>query len=319
MNVLITCAGRRTSLLEAFQEAAHPLGQRVLVVDRDPLAPACVLADQALPVPAVDDPGYLPALLAIAREHGVGLIVPTLDPELPLLAGQVETFAGAGIRLALADAGFVHLCRDKWDFGQRFQREGIAVPASWLPGQTPASLPAQLFVKPRNGSASVDAHPCRREDLERLLWLVPNPLIQERLEGPEISIDALLDFQGRPLHYVPRERLRTLAGESMESVTLDRPDLEPWIEAVLATCSRLGACGPLTLQAFLTPDGPVLTEINPRFGGGFPLARAAGGDYPAWLLALAMGRPVAPSLGQYRRGLYMTRHYREIFLDAPLW
>jgi carbamoyl-phosphate synthase large subunit len=319
LNVLITCAGRRTSLLRGFQDAARPLGLRVLAVDRDPLAPACALADQAFPVPKVDDPAYVPALLAIAREHGVGLVVPTTDHELPILADRAEGFADAGIRMALSTSGFVRLCRDKWELAQRLRAEDIPVPASWLPGRMASPLPERLFLKPRDGSASLHSYPCRRGDLERMLLLVPRPLIQEFLDGPEISVDALLDFQGRPIHYVPRGRIRILAGESVQGVTLDRPDLEPWIERVLAICSRLGARGPLTIQAFLTPGGPVLTEINPRFGGGFPLARAAGGDYPAWLLALALGQAVPPRLGQFRRGLYMTRYYSELFMESLPW
>jgi len=290
-----------------------------MAADRDPLAPACALADQAFQVPGIDHPDYIQHLLAIALNHGVGLIVPTNDFELPLLADQAERFAAAGIQLALSGAGFVHLCRDKWQLVQRLRLEGIPVPASWLPGQIASPLPDHLFLKPRDGSASLDSYPCRREDLERMLSLVPRPLVQEFLEGPEISVDALLDFQGRTLHFVPRERIRTLAGEVVESVTLDRPDLEPWLEQVLAVCSRLGARGPLTIQAFLTPGGPVLTEVNPRIGGGFPLARAAGGDYPAWLLALARGQAVEPRLGQYRRGLYMTRYYSELFLESLPW
>jgi len=319
LNVLITCAGRRASLLRSFQVAAHPLGLRVLAADCDPLAPACLLADRAFPVPKVDDPAYLAALLAIARAQEVDLIVPTNDHELPGLADHEDLFREAGIRLALSTTGFVGLCMDKWELGERLRAEGIQVPVSWLPGQTVPPLPERLFVKPRDGSASLDSYPCRLEDLEPLLTLVPRPLIQEFLEGPEITVDALMDWEGRLVHYVPRERIRTLAGESIQSVTLDRPDLDPWIERTLAVCSRLGARGPLNIQAFLTRSGPVLTEINPRFGGGFPLTRAAGGDYPAWLLALARGEAVPSHLGQYRRGLYMTRFYVELFLESPSW
>ena len=84
--------------------------------------------------------------------------------------------------------------------------------------------------------------------------MVPDPIVQEVLTGPEITIDALLDLEGRPLHYVPRRRIRTLGGESIQGVTLDHdPALEPWIVRVLERSAEMGAAGPLTLQAFLTP------------------------------------------------------------------
>jgi carbamoyl-phosphate synthase large subunit len=319
MNILLTSAGRRTSLTVAFQEAARPMGLKVLAADFDPLAPALLLADGAFQVPKVTGPAYVATLLAISREQGVSLIVPTIDTELPILASQQEAFLAEGIRVVISTPGFVALCRDKWVTFQALRAEGIAVPASWLPGALGPGLPDRVFLKPRNGSASLNAYPCSRADLARMLPLVPDAIVQECLEGPEITIDALLDFAGRPLHFVPRERIRTLGGESIQGFTLDRPEVDPWCGLVLAACGRLGARGPITLQAFLTARGPVLTEINARFGGGFPLARAAGGDYPAWILALHRGAALQPSLGQYRRGLYMTRYYSQVFLNHLPW
>ena len=319
LNILVTSAGRRTSLVAAFQDAARPFGQKVLAADFDPLAPACGLADGAFQVPRVADPSYLPALRAIAREQAVGLIVPTIDPELAVLARQAEAFRRDGVFVLVSAPEFVAVCRDKWMTSRFFKAEGIDVPASWLPDAPMAALPDEVFLKPRDGSASSNTCQCRREDLPRALPSVPNALIQEFLSGMEITIDAFLDFQSRPIHFVPRERIRTLGGESIQGVTLDRPELDPWVEQVMRACSRLGARGPLTLQAFLTERGPVLTEVNARFGGGFPLGLAAGANYPAWILALLRGESLEPRLGQYQRGLYMSRYYNEIFMETLPW
>ncbi len=319
MNILITSAGRRSSLVEAFKAAAHPRGGRVLVADVDALAPTCALADGAFQVPKVTHPDYLATLLALCQAEGVRVVVPTIDTELPVLAHEAQVFRSAGILPVISQPAFIETCMDKWRTAEVFAGAGVAVPRSWLPGMPAPPDLDQVFVKPRRGSASLHAYAAPAADLPRLLPQVPDPILQELLDGREVTIDAFLDFDGRPLHYVPRERIRTLGGESIQGVTLDLPDLDAWLGGILGVCSRLGARGPLTLQAFLTARGPVLTEINPRFGGGFPLARAAGGDYPAWILDLAEGRPVAPSLGAYRRGLYMTRHYTEIFLDRLPW
>jgi carbamoyl-phosphate synthase large subunit len=198
LNILITSAGRRTSLVAAFQKAARPFGHKVLVADFEPLA------------------------------------------------------------------------RDKWMASQYFKTEGIDVPATWLPDVPVAAVPAEIFLKPRYGSASSNTCRCKKEDLHRKIQSIPNALIQEFPSGMEITVDSFLDFQEPSIHFVPRERIRTLAGESIQGVTLDRPELEPWVESVLQACSQLGAKGPLTLKAFLTDRRPVLTEVNPRFRGGFP-------------------------------------------------
>jgi carbamoyl-phosphate synthase large subunit len=103
----------------------------------------------------------------------------------------------------------------------------------------------------------------------------------------------------------------------VQGVTIRDDDLSSWIEKLLEVCAKSGAKGPLTIQAFLTSNGPVLTEINARFGGGFPLANAAGADYPRWLLQEVLGQHIEPRMGDYREGLYMTRYAVEVFLERP--
>jgi Carbamoylphosphate synthase large subunit (split gene in MJ) len=321
LNVLVTAAGRRTSLVRAFTEEAHKRGGRVFAGDVDPLAPALYFADEALKTRRTDDPAYVADLLEGVERHAIGLVIPTIDTELPVLAGSQAQFAAHGCRVAVSAEPFVAITLDKHQTGVTFGATGIHVPVSWLPpfGRVD-DLPPRVFVKPRQGSASQNIYEVAREELESVLRLVPNPIVQEVLSGPEITIDALLDFQGQPIHYVPRRRIRTLAGESVQGVTLDHnPAIEDWIEHVLEQCSALGAAGPLNLQAFLTPDGPTLSEINPRFGGGFPLGLAAGGAYPAWLLDMAEGRRVLPRLREYEAGLYMTRYHVEHFTRQPMW
>ena len=320
MNVLITSAGRRTSLLRRFREAAAQRGGKVVACDLDPLAPARLLADVGVSVPRVQDAGYPARLLEIVREHEIRVVVPTIDPELPVLCELASRIRDAGAEPLVSEAGLLEITGDKWRTAEAFAERGIAVPHSWLPADLPArtALPERLFVKPRDGFASLHTYAVDRDRLDELLPRVPNAIVQEQLDGPEVTVDALLDLEGRPLHYVPRRRIRTLAGESIQGVTLDDPALKPFLLQALQAIGELGGRGPITLQFFRTGRGPVLTEINPRFGGGFPLGDAAGGEYPERVLAMVAGETVAPNLGEYARGRYMTRHHVELFLDAPV-
>lgn len=321
VNVLVTAAGRRTGLVRAFAEAAHTRGGRVFASDVDPLAPSLYLADEAVQIPRTSDPGYLEALLEAVRRHAIRLVIPTIDTDLAVLAANHQAFASLGCRVAVSGEAFVAVTLDKLATGDAFASAGFDVPRSWaVPLEHVSDLPARVFVKPRSGSSSHHADEVSRDELEGILRRVPDPVVQELLSGPEITIDALLDFGGRPIHFVPRLRIRTVRGESIQGVTLEHDSvLESWIESLLDQCSAMGALGPQTLQAFLTPRGPVLSEINPRFGGGFPLALAAGANYPSWLLDMIGGIPVAPRLRAYEAGLYMTRYYVEQFTRDPKW
>lgn len=319
-NALITAAGRRTTLVRAFVEVVRARGGRTYAGDADPLAPALYLADDSVRLARIDDRDYLPELLDIVERHGIRLLIPTIDPDLPVLAQSQASFLSLGCIVAISSESFVAMAFDKHATAVTFAARDVAVPDSWLPAEALTDLPDKLFVKPRRGSASLGTYVVTRQDLAGVLPLVKDPIIQELLDGPEITIDALLDLEGRPIHFVPRRRIKTLGGESIEGVTLDHdPELEAWIINILDICGALGAAGPLCLQAFITKRGPVLSEINARFGGGFPLTLAAGGDHPAWLLDIVAGIKVAPRLGQYEPGLFMTRYYVEHFTRAPKW
>ena len=320
MNVLVTSAGRRVSLVQAFAEAVKVRGGHVFAGDASGLAPALYKVDGAFRLPPVKSEAYIPELLSLVQAHDLGLIVPTIDTELEVLAENAQAFADAGCKVLVSSPAFVALSGDKWLTQRAFAEHDVDVPQGWTVAElTGAELPEQLFVKPRDGSSSRDIYRATPETLTSILARVPNAIIQEELTGPEITIDALIDFDGRPLHYVPRIRIRTLAGESIQGVTIADDDLRGWLERLLGVAAELGARGPITLQAFLTERGPVLIEVNPRFGGGFPLAYAAGGHYPDWLLALLHGEAVEPRLGSYTVGLYMTRYNVEHFTTEPLW
>lgn len=320
MNVLITCSGRRTSLLRAFKKAVTKRDGKVIAADADPMAPTLYLADEGVQLPLVSSPSYLDQLVKVVKSYRIGLLVPTIDTELPLLASSREAFLKIGCVPLISKPPLVHVAGDKWEMVQAFVERGIKTPRSWLPnGFSLRELPEEVFVKPREGSASRHTYRVPRQDLERILPLVPNPIIQEYIPCPEITVDALLDLEGRVIHYVPRRRIKTIGGESIQGVTLPDDDIKAWLLRVLSIVAELGGRGPITVQAFVSSEGPILSEINPRFGGGFPLTLAAGGDYPEWIMQILEGRYVEPRIGQYRKHLYMTRYYVEMILDHLLW
>jgi carbamoyl-phosphate synthase large subunit len=319
-NVLVTAAGRRTTLVRAFVDAARTRGGRTYAADVDPLAPALYLADEAVRIRPTNDSSYIADLIQIVERHGIRLLVPTIDPDLPVLARVRTQFGLLGCVVAVSSESFVDLVFDKYAMYLGLSAHGVALAKSWLPEDARGGMPDRLYVKPRRGSGSTDNHIVARRDLDLILPLVTDPIVQELLEGPEITIDAMLSLDGLPVHFVPRRRIRTLAGESIQGVTLEHdPDLEAWITHILEICGSLGAAGPLCLQAFLTSRGPVLSEVNARFGGGFPLGLAAGGNYAELLLDMIDGVPVPSRLGMYEAGLFMTRYHVEHFTRSPRW
>jgi len=77
----------------------------------------------------------------------------------------------------------------------------------------------------------------------------------------------------------------------------------------------LGIKGPACVQCFRDGDDYLVTDVNARFGGGFPVHVAAGGGYPDIVLALARGERPAPRLGSYRPHVIMVRYLSQVILE----
>ena len=315
MNILISSAGRRTSLVSAFMEACR--GDRIVVAaDADPLAPSLQVADEGVVVPRLDHPRFVDEMLATCERHDVGLIVPTIDTELPLFAHNRDRFKEAGVLPVVSGAELIEATLSKRNTEKVFSAAGIRTPRSWDTNWAVSDLPAEVFVKPDRGSASAHTYPTTPERLQAILPLVPDPIIQEKIDAVELTVDALLDTEGITIHLVPRIRLKTVGGESVEGVTMPDAPIRVWLLRLFDVVADLGGWGPMTVQLFLTSPEPTLVEVNPRFGGGFPLAYEAGAHYPQWILRMVDGESIEPRLGSYRKGLFMTRSLTEHFVDG---
>ncbi|HOG28481.1 MAG TPA: ATP-grasp domain-containing protein [Vicinamibacterales bacterium] len=316
LNVLFTSAGRRVELLRAFRKAYATLGLdgRVVAVDMDPLAPALGAADRAFIVPRLSAPDYIDALSEVCRRERVKVVFPLIDPDIPVLAANRAALEAAGARPAVVSAEAAAIAADKWRCSQFFAGLGLETPRSWLVADLArGGFDYPLFVKPRRGSAAVNAFAARNpRELEFFTQYVPDAVVQEFLPGPEITSDVVCDLDGGVLAVVSRQRIEVRWGEVAKGVTVSDPRIT---EACVAIARALPAVGPITVQCMMKDGAPRFTEINARLGGGAPLGIAAGADWPCWLLARCAGVQVeVPPLGSYRTGTYLTRFDESVFM-----
>jgi carbamoyl-phosphate synthase large subunit len=313
INVLVTAASRRVPLVRAFKRAVGAAGGRVVVTDVEPLSPAVHMADAAYRVPLSNAPGYLERIQEVCWLERIGLVVPTIDDELPLFGDAVRTLEPLGVRVAVSPAETSRVCNDKFALCERLRSRGIPSARSWLPGNLPKELEFPVFVKPRHGRGSVQAFGVQNQrELDFFLGYVKEPVVQEFLVGPEYTIDLLCGFDRTPLSVVPRERLLIRAGVSDRGRTVADPAL---LRLATDCAAALEFVGPINIQCRVVGGTPVVFEINPRFSGGIPLTIAAGADFPRMLVELARGQKVAPSIGRFTTDLWMTNYEEAIFLD----
>jgi carbamoyl-phosphate synthase large subunit len=305
--VLFTCAGQRVDIVDAFNRA----GATTIAADVNPLAPALYRAEHRVLVPKVEDESYIPALRALVDEHDVDVIIPLTDLDQVVLA---ESRSALGALLLLPDAEIVERLADKYLAHLLFEERGIDSPPTWLPAGVPEDASFPLLVKARNGFGS--RHIYRAEDRAQLgffLGYTPvDSIVQACLAGEEFSIDVFCDLDGRCLNAIPRTMIESKGGESIKGMTIRDERL---MELARDVAEKLKVVGPANIQCFREADGThYVTDINTRFGGGFPLPLAAGGRYPELALALARGEHPEPRLGDFREGIVMTRFFSDLSL-----
>ena len=318
--VLISSAGRRVELLRAFREKVRDQGGRVLGVDITPYSPAFQDADEAFIVPRCTTPEFVPALLDICRTHGVDLVIPTLDPELPVYAAARDEFAAIGTTVAISRPDVAAIGGDKqqthdWLVANGFPtvQQGTLADVEADPG----AWAFPLIVKPRFGSASIGVGIVRDHDELARAASQPDALVQTLAPGVEHTIDLLTDRDGRCLAAIPRRRLEVRAGEVSKAVTVRDPAL---IELAEKLCAALpGPYGALNVQVFAgdEPGQLAVIEMNARFGGGYPLSYAAGADFPLALVQDALGLPRTAPLEGWQDGLVMLRYDAAVFVTDP--
>ncbi|HEY2841020.1 MAG TPA: ATP-grasp domain-containing protein [Pirellulales bacterium] len=315
-NIIITSAGRRVTLVRIFQKElsrSFP-GAKVICTDANPeLSSACHAASRFFALPLMHDPNYAPALLKVARKEGVGLIIPTIDQSLPILANNREKFREEGIELLVSDMPFIKQCRDKRLTSTFFLEHGIPVPAFL----DRSNLHFPLFVKPYDGSSSSGAKliphesSLTKEQLadERLLFV---EAIDRDLYD-EFTVDMYYTREGELTCAVPRKRIEVRAGEVSKGVTI-KNDIVDYLKERLGRVS--GARGCITLQLFRHKDKPEYygIEINARFGGGFPLTYGSGANFPAWIIHEYFLDERPPVFDAWQENLLMLRYDEEVFV-----
>jgi carbamoyl-phosphate synthase large subunit len=277
------------------------------------MSPALYFGHKHHIVPLTTDRHYIPIIESISESEGVSLVIPTIDDELPIFGRAASRLRDAGIAVAASSEATSNTCNDKYAMFRFCQKNGIPTPATRLGGDAESgSLKYPVYVKPRFGRGSVKVFLANNERQLRLfLEIVPEPLVQDNLDGTEFTVDVLSDFNGRVLSVVPRERLVIRAGVSDKGVTRRNEEVIAFAKDL---AERLRITGPANIQCKWDGRRVSLIEVNPRFSGGIPLTIAAGADFTTWLIQLAAGVDIRPQIGKFQDGLAMMSFEESIFL-----
>ena len=312
-NILITSAGRRVSLVKNFQNTLkkfNPDG-KVYTTHMNPiLSSACQVSNGYLKVPRVTDKEYLNILKEYCINNEISIVIPTIDTELHILSYVKEDFLKDGIFLAISSSEFCETFYLKDSTEKFFVKNGLDTPRSVDDIRT-CNYP--IFAKLNNSSCSVGAQIVYTPEIAKELSCDKNYVFQEFIQGDEFTVDTFIDKNGEVISIVPRQRLEVRAGEVSKAKVVKDQRI---IEAIKELCAKLeGAYGCITIQLFRTDERIVFIEINPRFGGGYPLSPKAGANFAEYLIKDYLRQKLEYS-EDWNDNTIMLRYDAEMIIDG---
>ncbi len=323
MNILLCAAGRRVALMRLLEESIRSLGidGQVIASDITDASPAMRLAGHRLLVPPYSDPSCLDSMLNVCRQNRIKLIIPTIDPDLDFLTRHRDQFARIGAEVMVSAPEAIAICNDKRATHSFLEAHGFPTVRQIEPADLLARRGADwtfpLFIKPVRGSASIGARiAIDAADLEAAMRGHGDLIAQELARGREYTVDVYVDLAGACRAAVPRWRMATRGGEVAKGMTVRFPAMQELAWRVAEALP--GAWGVLNIQIFHDPasDRVLVSEINARFGGGYPLTHEAGAPMARWIIEESLGRPISPPTDEWRDGVVMLRYDEAVFVDA---
>jgi predicted ATP-grasp superfamily ATP-dependent carboligase len=256
----------------------------------------------------------------LAARHGPLVVYPSREETIDLLLSSGER---DGIVLPFPGAEVLEKVRPKAQLDETAAEAGLRTPQALFEG-TAAELLRHRFRWPVVVKPARPVSPLKTarlvesaEGLRRLLRRIPPQeplLVQERVRGPLVSVELVLDREGRLVARFQQVTRRTwpAATGSIALATSVEPD-DTLVFRTATMLSELGYWGLAQVDFVETPAGFTLLDVNPRFYRCLPLAVACGTNLPALWHAVVVGRPVG-SPGTYRTG--MTYRWLEADLVA---
>ncbi|MBQ6589077.1 MAG: ATP-grasp domain-containing protein [Butyrivibrio sp.] len=313
-NILILSAGTRNKVVQAFRHELANNGN-VVATDCSNIGPAIYDADKAVIVPKIKDPFYIDEILGLCRREKIDGVFSLIDPELSLLAENADRFTEIGVTPIVSSYELCEVSLDKYRMYEMLVKLGIPTAKCYLSiedfenAMAAGEVDFPVFVKPRRGSASININAVEsKEMLVALFHDYDDLIIQEYMRGQEYGADVYIDMiSGKCTSIFLKEKIKMRAGETDKSVSVKDENLFKQIASFVET---VGYRGMIDIDLFYdnATDTWYLSEVNPRFGGGYPHAYACGVNFPRQIINNLKGIENPVNIGDYQEGIYMMKY-----------
>lgn len=315
INILILSAGTRDKVVQYFRKVFAGKGS-VVATDMSNLAPALYDADKYYIVPRMTAPNYLDVILDICKKEKINGVLSLIDPELSLLAENVRKFEAVGTKVIGSSYELCEMALDKFQMYNWLTEHNYKCAKSYIDKDAfyadveAGKISYPVFVKPARGSASIAISKVYDKETVDLLFAHDEGLmIQKFLDGQEIGADVYIDLISKKIISIfTKKKIKMRAGETDKAVSFKDEKLFTLIEKFV---SEAGYVGQIDIDIFEINGEYYISEVNPRFGGGYPHAYESGCDHMSLIAENLAGRVNSANIGNYDDGIYMMK-YNEV-------
>lgn len=317
INILILSAGTRNKIVQYFKKTLGENG-KVIATDMSTIAPAIYEADKYYIVPRITEEGYIDIILDICKKENISGVLSLIDPELSLLAENEDKFKAVGTTVIGSSYELCERALDKMQMFKWLRSHGYNCAKSYVDKNEffadvktgKANYP--VFVKPVRGSASIAISKVfDNETVDLLFNHSDNLMIQEYLDGQEIGADCYIDLlSGELVSVFTKKKIVMRAGETDKSVSFKDEKL---FELIKKFVNESGWRGQIDIDIFEINGEYYISEVNPRFGGGYPHAYECGADHMKLIVNNLNGIVNSDVIGNYKENVYMMK-YNEIMI-----
>lgn len=315
MNILILSAGTRNKIVQYFKREIKNNG-KVVATDMSELAPAIYEADKFYIVPPMNDPMYIEKILEICQKEKIDALFTLIDPEISLIAQNKEKFLNIGAIPLVSDYEKVELAFDKFKMYTFLKENGFKTAKSYIDKNKfyqdldKGNIKFPVFIKPVKGSASINISKVNsKEEVDLLFSLYDNLIIQEFLDGQEIGADVYIDpISKKVVSIFTKEKIKMRAGETDKARSFKNDEL---FDLICKLVEKIGYEYMIDMDIFEINGEYYISEINPRFGGGYPHAYESGVNFVKLLINSVNKIENKNQIGDYSENIYMMK-YNEV-------
>ncbi len=321
-RVLVTAAGSIVAqgIIKSLKLANK---YNIIAADMSPLAAGLYRCDSGILVPPVSSSSYIDSIIQICKDNDVQAVFCGSDDELLALAGAKEAIEMTGAKLLTGSSEALAVARDKWRTYEFCKANNLPCAPSALPQDSDGfarEFGFPLVVKPREGYGSLHFYVAKnKQEMDKAVSAIEQagwqPILQKYLASDmEFTTGVTVDRNSRYVMSSISIRKIIKHGQTYKAFIDDFYNIRKSAEEVAL---KLGASGPINVQAKLEDDMPVVFEINPRFSATCPMRAAAGVNEPDLVFRnTVLGEEV--KVDSYER-LVCMRYWNEVYVPYPLY